>query len=65
MKVITFGEIMLRLAPHGYYRFTQANDFEDVYKRQVPSAAVAKQILDDLIEANKAYWPELKQAKKK
>ena len=28
MKVITFGEIMLRLAPHGYYRFTQANDFE-------------------------------------
>ena len=28
--------------------------------KTVPSAAVAKQILDDLIEANKAYWPELK-----
>lgn len=28
--------------------------------RTVPSAAVAKQILDDLIEANKGYWPELK-----
>lgn len=28
--------------------------------RTVPSAAVAKQILDDLIEANKEFWPELK-----
>jgi maltose-6'-phosphate glucosidase len=25
----------------------------------VPSASVAKAILDDLIEANKDYWPEL------
>ena len=25
----------------------------------VPSAKVAKLILDDLIEANKGYWPEL------
>lgn len=28
--------------------------------KTVPSASVAKQILDDLIEANKDYWPELK-----
>lgn len=28
--------------------------------RTVPSAKVAKDILDDLIEANKEYWPELK-----
>ena len=28
--------------------------------KTVPSAKVAKQILDDLIEANKDYWPELK-----
>lgn len=28
--------------------------------RMVPSAEVAKQILDELIEANKGYWPELK-----
>lgn len=28
--------------------------------RTVPSASVAKQILDDLIEANKEYWPVLK-----
>lgn len=28
--------------------------------KTVPSADVAKKILDDLIEANKEYWPELK-----
>lgn len=28
--------------------------------KTVPSASVAKQILDDLIEVNKDYWPELK-----
>lgn len=28
--------------------------------KMVPSARVAKLILDDLIEANKGYWPELK-----
>ncbi|MFX3625075.1 MAG: 6-phospho-alpha-glucosidase [Ectobacillus sp.] len=28
--------------------------------KTVPSAKVAKEILDDLIEANKAYWPELR-----
>ncbi len=28
--------------------------------RMVPSASVAKQILDDLIEANKGFWPKLK-----
>lgn len=31
-----------------------------ILSRTVPSAAVAKNILDDLIEANKGYWPELK-----
>ncbi len=28
--------------------------------KTVPGAGVAKKILDDLIEANKGYWPELK-----
>lgn len=28
--------------------------------KMVPSAKVAKEVLDDLIEANKDYWPELK-----
>jgi 6-phospho-beta-glucosidase/maltose-6'-phosphate glucosidase len=28
--------------------------------KTVPSAFVAKKILDDLMNANKGYWPELK-----
>lgn len=28
--------------------------------KTVPSARVAKLLLDDLIEVNKGYWPELK-----
>jgi len=31
MKVVTFGEIMLRLAPPGFQRFTQTRVFEVVY----------------------------------
>ena len=31
MKVVTFGEIMLRLAPEGYLRFAQAEKFGAVY----------------------------------
>ena len=30
-KVVTFGEIMLRLAPEGYYRFVQAASFTAIY----------------------------------
>jgi 2-dehydro-3-deoxygluconokinase len=30
-KVVTFGEIMLRLAPPGFQRFTQARTFEVLY----------------------------------
>ncbi len=30
-RVITFGEIMLRLAPEGYYRFVQAENFGATY----------------------------------
>ena len=41
MKVITFGEIMLRLAPHGYYRFTQANDFEATFGGGEANVAVS------------------------
>ena len=33
---------------------------EFTLSKTVPSAGVAKQILDDLIEANKGYWPELR-----
>ena len=31
MKVVTFGEIMLRLAPEGYLRFVQAEKYEALY----------------------------------
>lgn len=41
MKVITFGEIMLRLAPHGYYRFTQAQSFEATYGGGEANVAVS------------------------
>lgn len=41
MKVITFGEIMLRLAPHGYYRFTQSQDFEATYGGGEANVAVS------------------------
>jgi 2-dehydro-3-deoxygluconokinase len=30
-SIVTFGEIMLRLAPQGYLRFTQANSFEAIF----------------------------------
>lgn len=30
-----------------------------ILSKTVPSATVAKELLDDLIEANKGYWPEL------
>ena len=30
-KVVTFGEIMLRLAPEGYYRFVQATSYGATY----------------------------------
>lgn len=41
MKVITFGEIMLRLAPHGYERFTQANELEATFGGGEANVAVS------------------------
>lgn len=41
---------------HSYLSLWQALTMS----KTVPSAKVAKLILDDLIEANKGYWPELK-----
>ena len=40
---------------HSYQKLWQALSLSAT----VPSAKVAKLILDDLIEANKDYWPEL------
>jgi len=40
-KVITFGEIMLRLAPEGYYRFVQANTYGATYGGGEANVAVS------------------------
>lgn len=40
-KVITFGEIMLRLAPEGYYRFVQAEKFGATYGGGEANVAVS------------------------
>ena len=41
MKVVTFGEIMLRLSPHGYHRFTQSDSFEATYGGGEANVAVS------------------------
>ena len=40
-KVVTFGEIMLRLAPEGYYRFVQAESFGATYGGGEANVAVS------------------------
>ena len=41
MKVITFGEIMLRLAPEGYYRFVQSVSYGATYGGGEANVAVS------------------------
>ena len=40
-KVLTFGEIMLRLAPPGYLRFSQTNSFDVIYGGGESNVAVS------------------------
>jgi hypothetical protein len=40
-RIVTFGEIMLRLAPPGFQRFTQAHSFEAVYGGGEANVAVS------------------------
>lgn len=40
-KVVTFGEIMLRLAPQGFLRFLQANNFDTIYGGGESNVAVS------------------------
>jgi 2-dehydro-3-deoxygluconokinase len=40
-KIVTFGEIMLRLAPEGYYRFVQADKFGATYAGGEANVAVS------------------------
>ena len=41
MKIVTLGEIMLRLAPPGFQRFTQARSFEAIYGGGEANVAVS------------------------
>lgn len=41
MKIVTFGEIMLRLAPHGYLRFDQANEYQATFGGGEANVAVS------------------------
>ena len=41
MKILTFGEIMLRLQPFGYKRFMQAEAYEAVYGGGEANVAVS------------------------
>jgi len=40
-KIVTFGEIMLRLAPQGYLRFTQVDNFQATYGGGEANVAVS------------------------
>jgi len=40
-KVVTFGEIMLRLAPQGFLRFSQTNSFDIIYGGGESNVAVS------------------------
>lgn len=40
-KIVTFGEIMLRLSPPGFLRFSQANNFDVVYGGGESNVAVS------------------------
>ena len=41
MRVVTFGEIMMRLAPPDFLRFTQARSFDVIYGGGEANVAVA------------------------
>ncbi len=40
-KIVTFGEIMLRLAPPGFLRFNQAQSFDVIYGGGEANVAVS------------------------
>ena len=48
-KIVTFGEIMLRLSPENNARFTQCNAFEAVYGGGEANTAVSLTLMLMLI----------------
>ena len=51
MKIITFGELMLRLAPNGYYRFFQNDQMQATFGGGEANVAVSRQA-DIFIQRN-------------
>ncbi len=49
-KIVTFGEIMLRLAPPGFQRFTQARSFDVVYGGGEANVAVSLANFGEAVE---------------
>ena len=41
MKVVTFGEVMLRLAPENYLRFVQSDKYEATFGGAEANVAVS------------------------
>lgn len=57
MQQVTVEKLVVEAYIEGsYQKLWQALSLSKI----VPSAEVAKELLDDLIEVNKGYWPELK-----
>ena len=54
------GHMSEKLAVDAYYEHSYQKALEAIaINKTVPSTTVARQILDDLIEANGDYWPTL------
>ena len=45
-KIVTFGEIMMRLSPPGFLRFSQASQFDVVYGGGESNVAVSPEPLN-------------------
>ena len=57
---VTWREILFFLILFGANLIQAITGFAGTLLAMPPSMKVAKEILDDMIEANKGYWPELK-----
>ena len=54
MKVVTFGEIMMRLMPENYLRFIQADKLEITYAGAEANVAVS---LSNFVKTILAFMP--------
>ena len=54
-RVVTFGEIMLRLAPEGYYRLVQADKLGATYGGGEANVAVSWQTMDLMLHLSQDF----------